>query len=79
MGSKKYFITGVIVMTVLNGLDFLVTLKTIPSLEFEANPILDEFNLGWIGLLIFGMIKGRMFPSQMASLIFWPCICFGNM
>ncbi|MBL0269178.1 MAG: hypothetical protein IPP99_11080 [Chitinophagaceae bacterium] len=56
MGSKKYFITGVIVMTVLNGLDFLVTLKTIPSLEFEANPILDEFNLGWIGLLIFGII-----------------------
>lgn len=72
MGGKRCFIVGITVMTVLNGLDFLVTLKTIPSLEFEANPILDKFDLGWNGLLIFGI----MYQLVLIIPFYFHCLVF---
>lgn len=52
MNRKKYFITGILLLVILQALDLFTTWRGTPDLFEEANAFVQWYGLGWRGLIL---------------------------
>lgn len=55
MSRKKYFFLGVIIITGLSTLDLIFTWILTPDLANEANPLVEWYGVGWVGIIFISL------------------------
>src|SRR5688572_19953458 len=52
MDRRKYFIIGVILMTILGAVDLITTRILTPDLKNEGNAFITEYGFGWVEIIL---------------------------